>query len=278
MDKSRRPKYDFDNIISIDDELPLWSAPFGLKLLEHVIYKPELTALDIGFGSGFPLIELAMRLGKNARVYGIDPWKTAVERTHEKIRRLGITNVTAIEGPAESMPLEAHSIDLITSNNGINNVRDIDKVISECSRVTRKGGQFVMTMNLDQTMFEFYDQLEQVLSDLNREKEIQDMYAHIAHKRPPLDKILSTIQKHGFLIRDVEHHQFHYAFADGTAMMNHHKIRSGFMQSWNQFLPRDRSQQILDQVEQRLNMRARILGEIRLSIPFVLINALKQEI
>jgi len=114
---------DFENIISIDDELPLWSAPFGLKLLEHVIYKPDLTALDIGFGSGFPLIELAMRLGENARVYGIDPWKTAVDRTHEKIRRLGIANITVIEGPAESMPLENHSIDLITSNNGINNVR-----------------------------------------------------------------------------------------------------------------------------------------------------------
>lgn len=74
MDKANSTDYDFDNIISIDDEVPLWSAPFGLKLLEHVIYKPDLAVLDIGFGSGFPLIELAMRLGKNARVYGIDPF------------------------------------------------------------------------------------------------------------------------------------------------------------------------------------------------------------
>jgi len=276
LDKGNSSDYDFENIISIDDELPLWSAPFGLKLLEHVIYKPDLIALDIGFGSGFPLIELAMRLGKNARVYGIDPWKTAIERTHEKIRRLGIANITIVEGPAESMPLEDHSIDLITSNNGINNARDIEKVVSECSRVIRKEGQFLVTMNLDKTMFEFYNQLEQVLTDWNMDQAIDGMHAHIAQKRPPLDKITSTIQKHGFVIRDLEHDQFSYTFADGTAMMNHHKIRSGFMQSWMQFLPRDRSQQILDEVEQRLNRLARIAGKLSLSIPFVVINALKK--
>jgi precorrin-6B methylase 2 len=54
------------------DELPIWSAPFGLKLLNYIGYKPNITALDIGFGTGFPLIEIAMRLGKESTIYGID--------------------------------------------------------------------------------------------------------------------------------------------------------------------------------------------------------------
>ena len=57
--------------------------------------------------------------------------------------------------------------------------------------------------------------------------------------------------------------------------MNHHKIRSGFMQSWMKFLPRNRSQQILGEVKQRLNRQARIAGKLTLSIPFVVINAFK---
>jgi arsenite methyltransferase len=33
------------------DELPLWSAPFGLLLLERVPMRPGLTVLDVGAGT-----------------------------------------------------------------------------------------------------------------------------------------------------------------------------------------------------------------------------------
>jgi len=90
--------------VTFFDELPLWSAPFGWKLLDHIQYKSGITALDIGFGTGFPLIELAMRLGESATVYGIDPWKEAIERAKQKIDYYGISNVRIIEGVAESIP------------------------------------------------------------------------------------------------------------------------------------------------------------------------------
>ena len=50
-------------IIATYDELPLWSAMFGLLLLEHVPLENVHLALDVGCGTGFPLIELAERLG-----------------------------------------------------------------------------------------------------------------------------------------------------------------------------------------------------------------------
>ena len=34
------------------DELPLWSAPFGLLLLDRVPMKSGLTILDVGAGTG----------------------------------------------------------------------------------------------------------------------------------------------------------------------------------------------------------------------------------
>jgi arsenite methyltransferase len=47
------------DFISAIDELPLWSAPFGLRLLKEIKYRKNITVIDIGFGLGFPLLEVA---------------------------------------------------------------------------------------------------------------------------------------------------------------------------------------------------------------------------
>jgi len=276
MKKYLNNKYDLVKYIDVADELEIWSAPFGLKLLDYINYKTNISAIDIGFGTGFPLTEIALRLGESSIVYGIDPWKDAIKRVNKKVDYYGLTNVRIIEGIAESIPLENDSIDLITSNNGINNVSDIDKVLSECSRIIKQSGQFIQTMNTDLSMFEFYGQLEQVLSDLHMDKEIDLMHQHISHKRPPIDKMISMIQKHGFVIKDLEHDQFNYKFANGTAMLNHYFIRLAFMDSWIKLLPSDKAEQIFDTIELRLNEQSRILGGVKLSIPYVMINAIKQ--
>lgn len=275
MKKYLSEKFDVDQLAHVLDEIPIWSAPFGLKLLEYVDYKSGITALDIGFGMGFPLTELAMRLGSSSVVYGIDPWQPGIERTSVKIKSYGIENIRIIEGAAESIPLGENSIDLIVSNNGINNVQDIDRVFSECARLLKSNGQFVLTMNLDKTMFEFYAQLEQVLADLKLEQEIVRMRRHIYQKRRPLDEILALLKRYGFVIRDLEHDQFNYRFADGTAMLHHFVIRMAFMDSWVKLLPENRVEEIFDLVETRLNEQARMLGRLQLSVPFVVINAFK---
>jgi hypothetical protein len=88
--------------------------------------------------------------------------------------------------------------------------------------------------------------------------------------------MISMIQKHGFIIKDLEHDQFNYKFSNGTAMLNHYFIRLAFMDSWLKFLPKNKLEQIFDTIEMRLNEQAKMLGGIKLSIPFVLINAIKK--
>jgi len=276
MKKYLSNDFDFAKLIDLFDECPIWSAPFGLKLLDYVDYKANISAIDIGFGTGFPLTELALRLGESSIVYGIDPWKDAIERVNKKIDCYGITNIRIIEGIAERIPLDNNSVELITSNNGINNVSNIDMVLSECSRIIKKNGQFIQTMNTDLSMFEFYKHLEHVLSELRMDKEIDLMKQHIAHKRPSVDKMISMIQKNGFVVKDLEHDQFNYKFANGTAMLNHYFIRLAFMDSWIKLLPPDKVEQLFDTIELRLNEQSQLSAGIKLSIPYVMINAIKQ--
>jgi ubiquinone/menaquinone biosynthesis C-methylase UbiE len=268
-------KYDPGKCPRFMDELPLWSAPFGLKLLNHIDCKPNITALDIGFGTGFPLIEIAMRMGENSIVYGIEPRKESVERTKEKINFYGISNIKIIEGSAEAIPLENNSVHLITSNNCINNVGNKEKALAECSRVLKPNGRFIQTMNLEKSMFEFYSVMEEVLLQSNLKVEIARMQKHIEHKRPSVDAILKMM-KPDFIIKDIEYDQFEYKFADGTAMLNHCFIQMAFMGAWMEILPKDRTEEIFRKIETKLNEQAKTFGMLKLSIPFVLINGIKK--
>lgn len=264
-----------DTFAEVMDELPLWSAPFGLKLLECVNYKTGMSAIDIGFGYGFPLTELAARLGESSVVYGIDPSKESIVRTNQKIAHYGLTNIRIIEGVAESIPLADESVELIVSNNGLNNVEDMDKVLSECSRILKPGGQFVLTMNTDKTMFEFYGILEEVLSELHMHKEIELMHQHIHHKRRPIDEVVQLLHKHGFTVNEIDQEQFCYKFANGTAMLDHYFIRMAFIDSWVKLLPADMVDPIFAQIEARMNAHAETFGGIRMTIPFAVINVVK---
>ena len=274
MKKYLNSKFDLNSeeLIEVFDELPFWAAPFGLKLMDKVALRKGIKALDIGFGAGFPLTEVAMRLGNSCKVYGIDPWAAAVKRTRKKIAFYDIDNVEIIEGVAENISLASDSIDLIVSNNGINNVADLEKVLSECSRIMKLEGQFVLTMNLNNTMFEFYDILESTLLELNMKKEIEIMNQQIYKKRKPLDSFVELLKKHGFGIKDIDHDQFDYKFVDGTTLLNHYFIRMAFLDGWKSIVPTEMQESIFTEIENKMNEKAQRDGCFKLSVPFVVID------
>ena len=65
--------FDDPDLVPFIDEVPMWSVPFGISLLDKIKYRKNISAIDIGCGLGFPLTEVAMRLGNTSIVYGLDP-------------------------------------------------------------------------------------------------------------------------------------------------------------------------------------------------------------
>lgn len=269
--------FDFnsDELIELFDELPFWAAPFGLKLLENVRMRKNSTVLDIGFGAGFPLTELAMRFGKSSKVYGIDPWEAAIKRAEKKIAFYGIDNVEIIRGVAENIPLGDRSVDLITSNNGLNNVSDLNKTLSECSRIMKSGGQFIQTMNLSETMIEFYDIMEEVLKEYGMQTEIDAMWNHIYRMRKPLEELVSLVEQNGFSVKKVIKDQFNYTFADGSTVLQYYFIRLAFLDSWKNIVSEDKQAEIFEIIENKMNKIAEDQGFFKLSIPFAVIDSEK---
>ena len=263
--------YDLESadIVSVMDELSLWSAPFGLRLLDTVHYTRGIKTLDIGSGPGFPLVELAMRLGSTSEVFGIDPWKAGIERTKRKIETYGLTNVKVVEGRGEHLPFTNGFFDLIVSNNGINNVKDIEKTLSEISRVAKIGAQFVFTFNTDQTFIQFYRVYRETLSELGLPEYNKQLLDHIFEKRKPVAFMEQLLTKYGFRVNSTRDDLFHYVFTDGTAMLNHFFIKLAFLDPWRNIVPPEQREKVFRSIERKLNDLSREFGELRMQVPFV---------
>jgi arsenite methyltransferase len=264
----RKEPWQDPDLVAVLDELPLWSAPFGLALLEAVQLHARTVALDVGCGTGFPLLELAERLGPKARVHGIDPWREAIDRIHQKVRQYGILNVEVVEGVAEALPFADATFDLIVSNNGLNNVQDQPRALAECYRVGRPGAQFVLTMNLPDSMHELYAALRTWLEETGRAALFPAVAAQIASKRQPRAMTEAGLVAAGFRIANVIERTFTMRFASGAALLRHHLIRLAFLPGWTSIVPEADAASLVAGLETQLDAIAAQRGEVILTIPF----------
>ena len=264
-------KYNFEDpsLVSYLDEFCLWSAPFGLKLLECVNMKPDLHVLDIGFGNGFPLIELAQRLGNSSSVFGIDLWDAAITRTNDKIKYFNLSNIQVKHAAAEEIPFPDRYFDLVVSNNGLNNVDDLDKSLAECYRVCKPDAQMVITMNLPDTFIEFYNVFRQTLTDMRMGKYLKNIDDHIFHKRKPVDYLETILFNHGFSISRKHIDSFRYNFTDGTALLNYAFFKICFLDGWKACLDENLLSSVFPKLEENLNNYAFKHNGIELTVPFV---------
>ncbi len=257
------------------DELPLWSAPFGLMLLDTIRLKQGMRVLDVGSGNGFPMLEIADRLGTPGHVTGLDPLEDAIQIVSAKITHREIPNATIIRGAAEKMPFDNDQFDLITSNNGLNNVNDQPMAFKECYRVAKPGTQMVVTMNLPHTMIEFYKIFEEVLRETRLVKELALMEDHILSKRKSVDFLKGLIISTGFSITSINIDGFKYRFTNAEAIFRHYLIRNFFLDTWKAILPGNKEREVMLRIQQRINAICDKDGEFTLSIPFVCFDCYK---
>jgi ubiquinone/menaquinone biosynthesis C-methylase UbiE len=256
------------------DEAPLWSASFGLLLLKHLDIKPYGKVVDIGSGAGFPLLELAARLGEGSMCYGIDTWANANERARQKIKNYGITNAEIIDTSAATMPFDNNSIDLIVSNLGINNFENPENVFAECSRVLKPGGKLALTTNINGHWQEFYDVFEQTVRQLGKTELITPLIEQQEH-RGTIGSISNLFTGSGMIVSRSIKEQMTMKFRDGSAFLNHYFVKLGWMADWKSLIPGSDRQKVFQLLETNLNNYAEQAGMLELTIPMAYIEGIK---
>ncbi len=261
-------------LINTFDEAPLWSASFGLLLLKHLELRPCLTVLDIGSGAGFPLLELAQRLGDSCTCYGLDPWANANARANEKIANYGVKQVKVIEGSAAQIPFADAAISLIVSNLGLNNFDEPEKVFAECYRVLAPNGRLALTTNLNGHWHEFYEVFETALQETGHSNLIAKLKEQQTH-RGSTESISSLFTGCGLSISAVHKDEFTMQFLDGAAFLNHYFIKLGWLASWLSLVPQEHHIAVFTKLEENLNALAARNGALRLTVPMAYIEGVK---
>ena len=255
--------------VALYDDLPVWSAPFGQVLLDAVELRANLTVLDVGCGTGFPLLELAERLGPGAHLHGVDPWAPAMDRLRAKVAawKLG-GQVTLHVKHVETLELGSACFDLIVSNNGLNNVGDLPQALAVCARLARPRAQLVFTANLPRTMAGFYEVLGPALEKAGVADGQKRIEEHIRARRRPVEELVALTGAAGFKTYAVSQHSFRWRFASAEALFRHHFIRLAFLEGWRALVPEEARPEVFRTVTERLDPNA-----LQLEIPFACISA-----
>ena len=132
----------FYDLLSERSEGPMREA--GIERLDP---QPGESMLEIGFGTGHSLVELARRVSPGGRVYGVDLSEEMFKLAHDLVTREGCgDHVTLYQGDVVSLPLDENSVDGIFMSFALElfDTPEIPRVLAECHRVLTPGGRLAV--------------------------------------------------------------------------------------------------------------------------------------
>ena len=111
--------------------------------LEMISLKKGEKVLEIGFGRGTTLVEIAKQVGSKGEIHGIDLTPEMVALASELFSKNKISNARIIEGDARSLPYENKYFDAvyIASTLELFDTPDIPVVLKEIRRVLKSTGR-----------------------------------------------------------------------------------------------------------------------------------------
>lgn len=111
-------------------------------ILSLIDYTKASAVLDIGCGRGEDLIEIADRIGENAKLYGVDAILKSIDFAKDKTigdprYQFELLNVE------DGMNFKDNFFDVVYSCNVLECIKDKAKLLREIARVLKPGGQVV---------------------------------------------------------------------------------------------------------------------------------------
>ncbi len=121
--------------------------PMREVALQLLAPAPGGHLLEIGFGTGHVLAQLAQAVGPAGKVFGIDISENMLAQARERLEQQGLANRVTLDcGDAEDLPYASDSLDgiFMCFTLELFDTPDMPRVLAQCKRVLRPGGRIVV--------------------------------------------------------------------------------------------------------------------------------------
>ena len=137
----------YDFISPIYEYLTRYERVSKKRGLEVVDIKNGYRVLEVGFGTGQIVLELARRVGTDGMVHGTDISPKMLEKTRKRVEKHGLTRRVDLQlGDARKLPYRKEVFDAVFNSYMLDliDTPDISKVLAEFKRVLKPGGHLVL--------------------------------------------------------------------------------------------------------------------------------------
>jgi len=114
------------------------------KILDLIDIKDKVRILDVGCGSGLFVSHL---INKNI-IYGLDI-------SFKMVKLAKMKGIYALKADVESIPFRSNFFDVVLCHGIIQYLNNLDKIITELSRVTQCGGQVIISFLNRESLIRF---------------------------------------------------------------------------------------------------------------------------
>jgi demethylmenaquinone methyltransferase/2-methoxy-6-polyprenyl-1,4-benzoquinol methylase len=119
--------------------------------------------LEVGFGTGQILLELAKKVGETGKVYGIEISPKMLEKTMKRVKKCGLSNRVNLKlGDARKLPYDEGTFDMLFNSYMLDliDTPEIPQIFSEFKRVLKPGGRLVLVnVSKNKKKLTFYERL-----------------------------------------------------------------------------------------------------------------------
>ncbi|MEO8028176.1 MAG: methyltransferase domain-containing protein [Bryobacteraceae bacterium] len=127
------------NLLAEHSEGPVLQAG-----VDSLALKSGERVLEIGYGTGHSLVQLAKAIGADGKVFGIDLSDGMMSKARERLEEEGLlARVELRQGDATRLPYKDGSMDAVFLSFTLElfDTPEIPVVLGECKRVLRRGGR-----------------------------------------------------------------------------------------------------------------------------------------
>ncbi len=212
-DKATYVQNTFNNIAKRYDLMNTLMS-FGLdknwrkKAVKTAEAKPGMNMVDICCGTAQLSLELAMSVGKNGKVQGLDFSENMLAKAEENLADSPYRSIIDLkQGDATNLPFPDNSFDGATVGWGLRNLPDLEKGIREMIRVVKPGS---MVVSLDmgkptmpvfkQVYWLYFDKLVPLMGKVWTGKANAYQYLHDSSREfPPQNELAKIFEECGLV-------------------------------------------------------------------------------